>query len=115
MIPLATIANIAAILTALFAAWAGIYVIFDLRNKRLKLEDYLRQVQSNATGDDKGQRTILHLMARLGLTEAEILHASFRSKCIVRTLAANKETGRADAMLFEYDDKASNRKPAHSA
>lgn len=96
-------ANIAAILTALFAAWAGIYVIIDLRKKRLQLEEYLDQVKSGATGDDMGQRTILHLTARLGLTEAEILHASFRSKRIARKLAADKETGRADAMLLEYE------------
>ncbi|MDH3703607.1 MAG: hypothetical protein OEU46_20095 [Alphaproteobacteria bacterium] len=100
---LAIAANIAAILTAVFAAWAGIYVVIDLRKKRRKLEDYLQQVRSSATGDDKGQRTILHLTARLGLTEAEILHASFRSKRIIRTLAANKETGRADAMLLGYE------------
>ena len=105
MTTLATIANIAAILTALIAAWAGIYVMIDLRRKRRKLETYLQRVQSNATGDDQGKRTILHLMARLGLTEAEILHASFRSNRIVRSLAADKETGRADAMLLAYENK----------
>lgn len=115
MTTLAIVANIAAILTALFAAWAGIYVIVDLRGKRRKLEEYLRKVQSNATGNDKGQRTILHLMTRLGLTEAEILHASFRSKRIARKLATDNETGRADAMLLVYDNKSSNQKsPRHS-
>ena len=38
MTTLATVANVAAILTALIAAWAGIYVMVDLRKKRLKLE-----------------------------------------------------------------------------
>ncbi len=115
MTTLATVANVAAILTALIAAWAGIYVMVDLRKKRLKLEEYLQEVHDNATGDDKGQRTILHLMTRLGLTEAEILHASFRSKCIKRRLAADKETGRADAMLLQYDSKSSSQNATRHA
>lgn len=108
MTSLGIVANIAAILTAAVAASAGIYLCVDLRNKRRGLENYLRRVKLNAKAGDKGQRTILHIMARLGLTEAEILHASFRSNCIKRTLAADKETGRADAMLLEHTDDNSN-------
>jgi hypothetical protein len=43
-------------------------------------------------------------MARLGLTEAEVLQASFGSKHIVRRIAADPTTLRADAILLEYVD-----------
>ena len=106
---LGIVSDIAAILTAAVAGWAGLYFWIDIRGKRQRLEAYLKQVKDTAKDDDKGQRSILHLMARLGLTEAEILHASFRSSRIKRTLAADKDTGRADAMLLEYDPKKQAR------
>jgi hypothetical protein len=37
------------------------------------------------------------------MTEAEILHASFASQHVKRTLATDAETGRADAILLEYE------------
>jgi hypothetical protein len=34
--------------------------------------------------EDKGQRTLLHVMARVGLTQEEALQASFKSHCVRR-------------------------------
>jgi len=95
-------AHWAAILTALVAAGAYFRYRWDIHSKRIQLENYLKAEKSAAR--DKGQRTILHLMARLGLTEAEVLQASFGSKHMVRRIAADPTTLRADAILLEYVD-----------
>ena len=80
----------AAILTALVAAGAYVLYRWDIYSKRTELENYLKA--EKAAARDKGQRTILHLMARLGLTESEVLQASFGSKHIVRRIAADPTT-----------------------
>ena len=92
----------AGILTALVAAGAYAVYRWDIHSKRIQLENYLKA--EKAAARDKGQRTILHLMARLGLTEAEVLQASFGSKHIVRRIAADPTTHLADAILLEYVD-----------
>jgi len=99
---LGLVANIAAIVTALVAlAGSGWYVI-ERGAKRRRLEAYLK-AQRDA-GNNKGQRSILHLIARVGLTEQEILQASFRSKHIGRVLTTNKTDGMAKDLLLEYRD-----------
>ena len=96
-------AHWAAILTALVAAGAYAVYRWDIHSKRIQLENYLKAKKTAAR--DKGQRTILHLMAGLGLTEAEVLQASFGSKHIVRRIAADPTTLRADAILLECDHR----------
>lgn len=97
---LGIIANVAAILTALIAGVGyGIYR-FDQYDKRCSLEKYLKSEKENK--EDHGQRSLLHLMASLGMTEAELLQASFRSKHIDRKIAPNIKTGRAEALLLEW-------------
>jgi hypothetical protein len=93
----------AAILTALVAVVAYVRYRWGIHSKRIQFENYLKA--EKAAGRDKGQRTILHLMARLGLTEAEVLQASFGSKHLVRRLAVDPTTLRADAILLEYVDR----------
>jgi hypothetical protein len=88
------------ILTALVVAGAYIVYRWGIHSKRIQLENYLKAETAAAT--NKGQRSILHLMAKLGLTEAEVLQASFGSKHIVRRLAVDPTTLRADAILLEY-------------
>jgi hypothetical protein len=102
MTVLGAVANIAAILTALVALGASVFYGWDRRRKRRQLEAYLKA--EKATGGNQGQRSILHLMAKLGLTEAELLQASFRSCHIVRRIAPNPATNRAEALLLEYCD-----------
>ena len=99
---LGALGNIAAISTALVAViGAGVYCCNRWR-KRQKLEAYLKA--EKAKGKDRGQRTILHLIAELGLTESEILQASFVSNHIDRRIAPDPETNRATELLLEYRD-----------
>ena len=102
MICLGTIANIAAILTAMVAVFGYGYYRFDQWHKRHRLENYLKSEKENAA--DRGQRTLLHLMAKLGMTEAELLQASFRSKHISRKISPDDKTGRAEALLLEWKE-----------
>ncbi|MCM5557517.1 hypothetical protein [Pleomorphomonas sp. JP5] len=94
----AIIANLAAIATAIVAVWAWASYLLKRRRHRKALETYLQQ----AKGDqDSGRRTALHLMAHLGMTEAQVLEAAFASKHI-RSTPGSDEHGRADVIFFEY-------------
>lgn len=99
---LGLVANIAAILTALVAVVASAWFVMGRGPKRRRLEAYLKAERDNGQG--KGQRSILHLIARVGLTEPEILQASFRSRHIGRVLTTNKADGIAKDILLEYRD-----------
>lgn len=68
----------AAILTAAVAVWAYGQYLWHRRCQTKALEEYLKAEKNRP--DNKGQRTIIHLMARLSMTEAEVVSASFRSK-----------------------------------
>jgi hypothetical protein len=92
--------NWAAILTAGVATFAFGKYLFDKRARKEALEKYLKGEKSK--GEDQGQRSIVHLVARLGMTEAQILEASFQSDKIARRVAADKETGRASDILLEW-------------
>lgn len=94
------LANIAAILTAMIATWAYGHFLWERRQKRVRLETYLRDEKN--IRDDNGQRTVLHLVANLGMSEPEIIDAAFRSKVINRLVSVDKQ-GRADRLLLEYD------------
>lgn len=95
------IADISAILTAIVAVVGYSCFVIDRYVKQCKLEKYLKNEKQDG---DKGQRSLLHLMAKLGMTEPELLQASFRSKYIVRRVGVDKETKRADVLLLEYKD-----------
>jgi hypothetical protein len=101
-------ANLSAILTALVAVFA--YGIFQWGqySKLQLLQEYLKdeKVKGLTTATNKGQRSILHLIAKLGMTEAEILQASFRSKYIKRAISTNVITGMAADLLLEYNDNS---------
>lgn len=98
------VANIAAILTAAVALIVSITYTCGQKNKIKSLEDYLRTERQ--AGKDKGQRSILHLVANVGLTEAEIIQASFKSRRIKRRLTTDPETDLANSILFEFDENA---------
>ena len=97
---LGLLANIAAIVTPLVAFAGSLWYLIERRGKRLRLEAYLKAERDK--GKDKGQRSMLHLVARVGLTEKEILQASFRSRHIDRGLTTNKLDGIAKDILLEY-------------
>ena len=60
-------------------------ILWERQRKERDLVTYLKGLQSDA-GTDKGQRSALHLTARLGLTEDEILHARASSDQYERNL-----------------------------
>jgi len=99
---LGLVANFAAIVTAFVALAGSGWYLVERGNKKRRLEAYLKAERD--AGKDKGQRSILHLIARVGLTEQEILQASFRSKHIGRVLTTNKADGIAKDILLEYRD-----------
>lgn len=92
-------ASWAAILTAVVATVAYGRFLWAQNSQRWIVERHLRSEKQAAL--DSGQRTVLHLMARLSLTEAEVLSAAFRSNKISPVVGVNDE-GRADTLLFEY-------------
>src|ERR1700730_13476050 len=97
---LETIANGASILTAGLAGAAWVYYAYDRCRKRHNLENYLKGEKEKGT--DKGQRTMVHLMSRLRLSEDEILRAAFHSRAVKCLVVANQDNGRATELLFEY-------------
>ena len=102
------LANVATILLALLVAWIYLTYRRRLRQQRTALEEYLRKAKLTATGDDRGQRTLPHLVAQLGLPEADILQAAFDSKRIARQVATDKATGRTDTLFLVYDATATS-------
>lgn len=92
-------ANISQVVTGVLAVGTVAIYKCGMWLKRCKLENYLKAEKES--GVDQGQRSVLHLMARLGLTESELLSASFRSKVIKRRLTSG-EDGMAAHILFEY-------------
>src|SRR3712207_5418868 len=69
------IADLASIATAGLAAWAYWRFRGERRLKLKRLETYLKAERDK--GKDQGMRTTLHLVRHVGLTESEILNASF--------------------------------------
>lgn len=92
-------ANWAAILTACVATVA--YVRFAAAQwlRRRALEAHLREEKHS--GHDHGRRTVMHLMANLAMTEAEVLQAGFQSGKI-KVVPGTDDQGRAVRLYFEY-------------
>ncbi len=107
MLRLDVLANLASILTAVVAAGAAIYYWCDARSKKKRLEQYLKA--EHEKNPNKHTHTVIHLMAELGMTEAEILHASFASRHIVHKTRKDYDTGLAAQLLFEYSDVPKQR------
>jgi hypothetical protein len=100
---LSTIANVCAILTFLAAVAAWLNFKWERWAKASKLENYLKQeLLKDEIAGKSGRRTALHLTRHVGLTEDEILRASFFSKHIDRMVSIDPETGRASQLLFFY-------------
>ena len=92
-------ANWAAVLTALIAAsFYGRHVLLRCL-KRSRLEDYLKA--EKAKGINKGQRTVLNIVAHLSVTESDVLDAAFRSKRVQCVTSSDKD-GYVSKLLFEY-------------
>ncbi len=94
---LSEIANVASILTAIVAVLAYGQYTLQAQARRWRLERYLKSVRH----EGKGQKTVLHLMARLSMTEAEVLAAGFHSRKVVPKVDTDGD-GKADKLLFQY-------------
>lgn len=92
-------ANVAAILTAAIAVWVWLWFRTQKALRRRRLEEYLKEVKS--ARDGMGQRTVLHLMANLRMTEAQVFDAAFDSKHVM-TVPGQDHTGIANRIYFEY-------------
>ena len=99
---LGIIADWSAILTAAIAVLAFGKFELERRQRMSALERYLRN--EKLSGHDQGQRSVIHLMSRLSLSEGEILSAAFRSSKISCVTSVDAQ-GRADAIMFEYDGR----------
>jgi hypothetical protein len=95
------LASMASILTATIAAVASLYYSVNKRSKRLRLEKYLKIEKSKSPQEF---RSTTRIMAELGMTEAEILAASFSSRHVKRGVRVDTETGFAAEVLFQYRD-----------
>jgi len=99
-------ADLASVLTfviTLIGAGVGVYGYVkyrrDIRQKANRLEEFLRE--EKIKGEDQGQRSIIRIIKDVGLTEDEIIQASFRNPRIGRRVVAG-EGGLATQLLFEY-------------
>jgi hypothetical protein len=89
----------ASILTAAVAVLAYAVYRYERYAKRRRLENYLQA--EKARGVDKGQRTLTHLVANVGMSESDILDCAFRSKHIARTV--DVKDGKAVGLFLEYE------------
>jgi hypothetical protein len=80
--------------------WGYARFRLDRRQKRLKLENYLK---GEIGKYDFGRRSILKIVSEIGLTKDEIIQSSFRSKHIAR-YPFHDEKGLTTSILFQYRD-----------
>jgi hypothetical protein len=100
-------ADVATILTFLGASYAyGTYLLKGCRH-RSALELYLseqRDIDSDKLGRDgkpkQGLRSALQISRDIGLTEDEVIRASFHNDRIRRRVGIDEETGIANRLLF---------------
>ena len=94
---LSVLANWAAILTGLVAVLAYGQFQWQSFARRRRLEAYLKSV----AGEGQGQKTVLHLMRSLRMTEDELMAAAFHSRRITPRVKPDGD-GLAETLLFEY-------------
>jgi hypothetical protein len=106
---LSSLANVAAVVTGIVAAAAGLNVLWRRCARRIRLEQYLKEQRSDDTGD-AGIRNIVHLMGNCSMSEAQVLEAAFASRKIKSWVATDDEGGPDLELMFQYDERA-KRKP----
>lgn len=99
-------AYVAEIVTGITAAVVGGRYLWLVRRRRRILEKYLeaeRHSDETLKGGKHGLRTVMHLMGYTAMTESEVLDAAFASRNIVSVASTDPKTGRADALLFQFE------------
>ncbi len=100
------IGNFAAIVTAAVAVFAYMKYRRDRARRASALARHLKkkkQVDKSEDGVRAGQRSILNLMARLRMTEPEVIAAAYDSEDVTIRVQADGY-GRARALLLEHRD-----------
>lgn len=101
------VANVASILTALAAIYFFADRWFSAKKRARRLLDYLQMLKKKHPQEPA--RSIVHLMARLGMTQADVLQAAlFYDSMIFRSIRpGGKDDPIARDIMFVYDpDKA---------
>lgn len=98
---LASLANIASILTTIFAVIATVYYFGNRISKRKRFEKFLQG--EKLYNPNHNPHTTLNLIANLGMTEEEIFRASSDSPNITLKIVEDR-SGPAKDILFEYVD-----------
>lgn len=99
----------AAIATAVGAVLAYVIYLYNFRQKRIRLEKYLRGAITKIGGETKiSQRSVLQAMAKLGMSERDVMEAAFRSRHIRIGTTANM-MGNPSTMTLEFSEKEIER------
>lgn len=101
---LATLSDLATMLTALVAGGAWAQFQLERLQRRVRLEQHLA-----TRHPDHNPASIPELMADLGMSEQDIMDAAFRSKRIRRERRTDGASGRTVAVEFEYDREPPRR------
>ncbi|GAA2887984.1 hypothetical protein GGQ99_004775 [Aminobacter niigataensis] len=101
------LANIAAILTAVFAGWIWLLVVWKSTQRRREVEAYLKLERDFGAIGTKGSRTIHHLVANLAMSEEQITSAAFESK-VIRVWSVVDDKKRTTDLLYQYEPDAVN-------
>lgn len=99
-----TLADITSVLTFVGGVGAWCYYQYGFIRKRRELERCL--LQDGAPFKKQGEMgafTVQHITAKTGLTESEILRATFRNPRVNR-LERLDEDGYTKEILFQYND-----------
>jgi hypothetical protein len=107
LLGLQALADLASIITAVIAAGAAVWYFRQRRQKTLSLENYLKV----ETGGNETRRTVTHLAAVLGMTEADVIDAAIRSRHIERS-ATPPMMGAPSMLLFRYSNKRQGKSPS---
>ena len=103
-------ANMTSILTFAGAVGAWCYYQYGFIRKRKELEKCLeRDGKPHRQLGQPGAFTMQHIIARTGLTESEILQASFKNRRINR-LEREDADGYTKEILFQYNDRPEDRR-----
>jgi hypothetical protein len=108
----ADVAVIATFILAFLGVFGYLSQLWGRLQRRLKLEAYLEGIanteklaQHTESEEQTQKHTAIHIMKNVGLTQDEIIQASFASKRIERFVHVNRDTGAADYLLFRYRDQ----------
>ena len=97
-------ANVVVIIGAIIALFEWGRFLCRKKQKRTRLEEYLKdQKREDSKIKKKGQRSLTHLVAKLGISEAEILDLAFGNRK-VELKVKEDEQGYADKTLFVYKE-----------